>query len=637
MGRVFGPAPLGVALTNIDITQDTVFSLPFGDSGDDVYRLSGFNYEWAIAGLPFLSVASDEFPLIRGFTATNKEQFDNQRDPGEQSLTGWWLRSQRDFSGGTGITFLEPADDERVMRRFTSSVGIDCWTPGEFKLLRSMSLQDASTGTARCVSVVSGSTNYVYLSTHNKVYRSTGSASSTEITGWTANPSWLVSTGDGVWGFHATGIDFAAASGTTASSKWTGASSAGKGWWVKQRLIAAYGAALHELGGFTGGALPAAIYTHPQSGWQWTAAVDSPGAILAAGYSGNSSAIYKFTVDETDGSLPTLTAAVTVAELPVGEYVTGMFSYLGSLIVIGTNKGIRIGQVSDQGQVTYGALTYQSSAPVEFFTGFDRFVFAGVRDSIDGRSGVVRLDLSDLDASGRAAYATDVSTGVTGSVNGVCLLGSSDRVCVGVNGSGTYITSASTLVPSGRFTTGQVRYNTLEDKTFRLMSVRRSSLLGTVTVSSVTQDDATVVLYAYTSGTANQEFQIRPSAPRESMGFKLELARESTDSTKGPVVRGWQVKALPAVPRKQLWRLPLLVFDAEQDRFGNKAGSVMSGLRRFQDLRNALLTGEPVVLQDLVYREQWTVRIEDLQFTQTSPPRNASGFGGVLIVTCREL
>jgi hypothetical protein len=602
------------------------------------FSLGAFAYEWAIAGQPFLGVASDEFPMSRGFTASNKEQFDNQRDPGEQSLTGWWLRSQRDFSGGTGITFLEPADDERVMRRFTSSVGIDCWTPGEFKLLRSMSLQDASTGTARCVSVVSGGTNYVYLSTNAKVYRSTGSGSSTEITGWTANPSWLVSTGDGVFGFHATGIDFAAASGTTASSKWTGASSAGKGWWVKQRLIAAYGAALHELGGFTGGALPAAIYTHPQSGWQWTAAVDSPGAILAAGYSGNSSAIYKFTVDETDGSLPTLTAAVTVAELPVGEYVTGMFSYLGSLLVIGTNKGIRIGQVSDQGQVTYGALTYQSSAPVEFFTGFDRFVFAGVKDSIDGKSGVVRLDLSDLDASGRAAYALDVSTGVTGSVDGVCLLGSSDRVCVGVNGSGTYITSASTLVSSGTLYTGQVRYNTLENKSFRFLNVRRfGELKGTVAVSTVQQGGTEAAIYTFPEGSANVEVQVVPSVPVESLGLKFVLSRSAGDSTKGPVIRGWQFKALPAVPRKQVWRLPLMVFDSETDRFGQKIGHPGYAMTRWQNLRNALIAGTPVVLQDFLAKETYTVLIEDIQMVQTSPPRQQSGLGGVLVVTCREL
>ena len=629
------PVFRGASLTDINITQDPVFDLGF--SGEQFsYQLGGFSYEWAIASQPFLGIASDEFPLTRAFTATNKDQFDNQRDPGEQSLTGWWLRSQRDFSGGAGITFLEPADDERVMRRFASSVGIDCWTPGEIKLLRSMSAGDTSTGSCRAVSVAAGGTNYVYHTTNNKVYRNTGSAS-TEITGWTAHPSWLVSTGDGVWGFHASGVDFSAASGTTASSRWTGATSAGKGWWVKQRLIAAYGAALHELGGFTGGAIPSAIYTHPQSGWTWSAACDSPGAILVAGYSGSSSTIYKFTVDEADGTLPTLTAAVTVAELPVGEFVTGLFNYLGAFVVIGTNKGVRIGQVSDQGQVTYGPITYASASPVEHFTAQDRFVYAGVKDAIDGKSGVIRIDLSDIDPTGRAAWANDVSTGVTGGVDGVCLLGASDRVCVGVNGSGVYITSASTLVPSGTITSGQIRYNTLEDKSFRFLNVRRSDLSGTVNVSSVQQDGTELSLYTFGEGNANVEIQVNPRSPRESLGVRFTLTRSASDSSKGPVIRGWQLKALPAVARKQLWRLPLMCWDQEQDRFGQRACYPGFALKRWQNLRNALVEGTPVVLQDLIASETYEVLIEDLQMVQTSPPRQQSGLGGVLVVTCREL
>ena len=621
-----------------DITDSVLLDIGVAYSSSlTSFSLGAFAYEWAIAGQPFLGVASDEFPLTRAFTASNKEQFDNQRDPGEQSLQGWWLRSQRDFSGGAGITFLEPADDERTMRRFSSSVGIDCWTPGEFKLLRSMSAGEASTGSCRAVSVVAGGTNYVYHTTNAKVYRSNGSTS-TEITGWTGLPSWLVSTGDGVFGFHSSGIDFAAGSGTTAASLWTGAGSAGKGWWVKQRLIAAYGAALYELGGFTGGALPSALYTHPQSGWTWTAAVDSPGAILAAGYSGNSSTIYKFTVDEADGTLPALSAAVTVAELPVGEYVTGLFSYLGAYLVIGTNRGVRIGQVSDQGQVTYGPLTYQSSSPVEFFAGFDRFVFAGVKDSIDGKSGVIRLDLSDLDQTGRAAWANDVSTGVTGTVEGVCLLGASDRVCVGVAASGIYVTSASTLVSSGTLVTGQVRYNTLENKSFRFLNVRRfGDLKGTVNVKTVQAHGTEADLYTFPEASQNVEIQVVPSAPIESLGLKFTLTRSAGDSTKGPVIRGWQFKALPAVPRKQLWRIPLMLFDAEVDRFGQKAGYPGYGLKRWQNLRNALIEGTPVVLQDFLAKETYTVLIEDLQLAQTSPPRQQSGLGGVVVVTCREL
>ena len=621
-----------------DITDSTLLDIGIAYSSSlTSYSLGAFSYEWAIAGQPFLGIPSDEFPMTRAFTTVKKEQFDNQTDPGEQSLSGWWLRSQRDFSGGAGITFLEPANDDRTMRRFNSSVGIDCWTPGEFKLLRSMSAGQSSSGTCRAVSVVSGGTNYVYSTTSSKVYRSDGSTS-TEITGWTGTPSWLVSTGDGVWGFHSSGIDFSAGSGTTASSKWTGAGSAGKGWWVKQRLIAAYGAALYELGGFTGGALPTALYTHPQSGWTWTAAADSPGAILVAGYSGSSSAIYKFTVDEVDGTLPTLSAAVTVAELPIGEYCTGLFSYLGAYLVIGTNKGVRVGQVSDQGQVTYGPLTYESSSPVEFFTGQDRFVFAGVKNAIDGKSGVIRIDLSDLDQSGRATWAYDVSTGVTGTVDGVCLLGASDRVCVGVNASGVYLTSASTLVSSGYLTTGQVRYNTLESKSFRFLNVRRyGDLKGTVNVKTVQQHGTEADLYTFPEGSNNVEIQVVPSAPVESLGLKFTLTRSAGDATKGPVIRGWQFKALPAVPRKQEWRLSLMAFDSEVDRYGQKIGYPGYAMLRWQNLRNALIDGTPVVLQDFMAKETYTVLIEDIQMVQTSPPRYQSGLGGVLVVTCREL
>lgn len=621
-----------------DITESTLLDVGIAYSSSlTSYTLGAFSYEWAIAGQPFLGIPSDEFPLVRAFTAVNKEQFDNQRDPGEQSLTGWWLRSQRDFTGGAGITFLEPADNERTMRRFASSVGVDVWTPGEFKLLRSMAAGRASSGVCRAVSVVSGSTNYVYSTTGSGVYRSDGTTE-TQVTGWTGAPSWLVSTGDGVFGFHSTGIDFSAASGTTASSLWTGASSAGKGWWVKQRLIAAYGAALYELGGFTGGALPSALYTHPRSSWVWTAAVDSPGAILVAGYAGNASAIYKFTVDEADGTLPSLSSAVTVAELPVGEFVTGMFNYLGSFLVIGTNKGIRVGQVSDQGQVTYGALTYASSEPVEFFTGFDRFVFAGVKNGVDGKSGVVRLDLSDLDEAGRAAWATDVSTGVTGAVDGVCLLGSSDRVCVGVNSDRVYVTSASTLVASGTLTTGQVRYNTLENKSFRFVNVRRyGDLKGTVNVKSVQAGGTEADLYTFPEGSANVEVQVAPNAPVESLGLKFTLTRSAGDTSKGPVVRGWQFKALPAVPRKQQWRLVLMLFDSETDRYGQKVGFPGYAMTRWQNLRNALQAGTPVVLQDFMAKETYTVLLEDIQMTQTSPPRYQSGYGGVVVVTCREL
>ena len=144
-------------------------------------------------------------------------------------------------------------------------------------------------------------------------------------------------------------------------------------------------------------------------------------------------------------------------------------------------------------------------------------------------------------------------------------------------------------------------------------------------------------MYTFPEASSNVEIQVAPAAPIESLGLKFTLTRSAGDTSKGPVIRGWQFKALPAVERKQLWRLPLMCFDQESDRFGQKTGFPGFGLTRFQNLRNALQDGTPVVLQDYMAKETYTVLIEDIQMSQTSPPRQQSGLGGVVVVTCREL
>lgn len=628
-------------MTTFDITESTLLDISLAYSAQLAqYQPGAFAYEWAIAGQPFLGVASDEFPMIRAFTAVAKEQFDNSRDPGEQSLTGWWLRSQRDFSGGAGIKYLEPPDDVRIMSRFASSQGVDVWTPGVMKLLPTVRQGFTSSGLAKVVGARDEANNvcYVFGTDGAGGVKKWDGTTATAITGWDENIEYLASYGGGVFGFHDDGVDYVAAGSTTATSLWTHSrSESGRGWWVKQRLIAAWEEDLYELGGFSGGNIQSRdLYTHPVPGWVWTGACEAPGAILAAGHSGALSTIYKFTVDETDGTLPDLTSAVTVAELPVGEIVLGLFSYLGSYIIIMTNVGVRVGALGADGSVNYGPLTYEG-ATTGYAAGFDRFVYVGVNDVGSGNAGVIRIDLSNFDEEGRAAWAADLDTGVTGNVDGVALLGCTGRVVIGVNDEGIYEQHPTELVSSGYLYTGQVRYSTLEDKSFRFLNLKRSVLDGTVQVRSVQAGGTEADLYTYLDGTSNVEVQVVPAVPVESLGLKITLTRSASDATVGPEISGWQFKALPAVARKQRWRLPLLCFDEETDRFGHRSGFPGMAQTRYSDLRNALLSGTPVVLQDFMASETYTVLIEDIQLTQTSPPRGSSGLGGVLIVTCREL
>jgi len=634
-----------------EIASRQVFSLGLTPSDGTVWTNRDVQYEWAVGGQPFLSIASDEYQSLRGFVEVNKQQFDAQQDPGEQSLTGWWLRSQRDFSAGAGQNFVEPSsrnngtNDERVMRRFKSSYGVDVWTPGQVSLLKSMSLAASSTGKVQPVSA--GSNAYYTYGSSTNIAR-TSTSSTTGVGTWNAVPDWIVSSGATVFAFSTSGIDRFVASTNTVTQAYTTGGVSGRGWWIKGSFLACIGSSVYRLPenpASPPAALPTAIPvgTMP-TGWTWTSAAETPSSILLGGYAGAKSTIYQL-IEKIDissaGASTTTYAITTVAELPYGETVLGLYNYLGSFVAIGTNRGLRIGIMSDQGTLSYGPLVWDLGS-VEHMVGEDRFIYAGVSNVIpDGtstlKSGLIRVDLSEPDQAGRFAWAYDLNTGVTGTVTGVAPIGTSNRFVVGVEGQGGYVESDTTLVSAGLLVTGQVRYSTLEPKTFQQVTVRSDSVAGSIVVSSVGSSGTINTLYTLSGSSSSAEIAVFPRVPTESMGLQFELRRSSTDSTLGPTLRGWQFKALPAVTRKQQWRLPFVCFDQEQDRFGNRTGTVGNAYTRYQSLRTALLTGVPVVLQDLINNEQYAVLVEDVQFVQTTPPRGASGFGGVLVVQAREL
>jgi hypothetical protein len=104
------------------------------------------SYDVAIGGQPFFYAINDARPYIRQTAPYRKDQFDNGAEPGEQSLTGWWIRSQSSFHGGEGIKFYDPSAGETVNHRFTDSKNVNVWTKGEVSLLKSVSSVHPTTG-----------------------------------------------------------------------------------------------------------------------------------------------------------------------------------------------------------------------------------------------------------------------------------------------------------------------------------------------------------------------------------------------------------------------------------------------------------------------------------------------------------
>ena len=605
------------------------------------YSPDSIRYDYAIGELPFLSLTSDSTPYERALAPVRKQQVDQSAAPGDQSLDSWWLRSQTDWSGGAGVKFMEPAENERIQRRFDSSAGVDIWELGQVSLLRSTSQVKSfsSTDTARLVKYGTGVQFYMGVGSdidrHN-------AGTTTATSGFSGTLAHLLLAGPKVLAINTSGTIYSATNGGTSfSSLWTTSSGATKAWWVKQRLLVAQGQDLFELS-LAGGDLDAQteFYKHPDSSWVWTSAAEAPGALLVAGYGDSGSAIYRFVLD-AQGDLPTLSGAITTAELPVGEQILDIISYLGAYVVLATNLGIRIGTVATEGQVTYGPFTYEG-ATSGGLRPFDRFVFTGVADAGDGRPGLIRMDLSDLDESGRVPWANDVRapSGQSGTVTGIVATSASDLALVLTGTTARVYATSSNLESTGFIQSGAVRYGTLELKNFDSirMEIARP-VKGSTSIKVVDRDGtATTVGLADASSNLDQSFSIGyPVTPQQQLAVRLELSRDGTDNTKGPIIQGWQIRALPAVTRAELLRIQLSCFDFERDQYGVLKGYDGSALARWQALRDTVNYGPTVRLQDLNTLETLIVVVEELSFSQIAPPTDGSGFGGVISLTARTV
>ena len=118
-----------------NITEDLPFDLSV-PSTSITFTLSNTAYDVVIDDLPFIVKVDNQNPYRRETAPYKKEQFDNSPEPGEQSLTGWALRSQTSWHNGAGINFYDAGTDyEHVSHRFTDSRGVDIWNTGEASLL----------------------------------------------------------------------------------------------------------------------------------------------------------------------------------------------------------------------------------------------------------------------------------------------------------------------------------------------------------------------------------------------------------------------------------------------------------------------------------------------------------------------
>ena len=664
-------------MANRDITEGRATRAIAVDVGvvatSAIWQNTDIAYDVAIGGMPFIYAISDNRPYIRQTAPFRKEQFDNQTEPGEQSLTGWWIRSQMSFHGGDGITFFDPAQSASsspAQYRFADSQGVNVFEQGEVTLLKSVVDTHEITGPVAGTnyelrnqhlrSIQWSGTNGVLLHDEYDVDKIAADGTVTHFIDYNTGSAEPVRAicDDGIFAYWVSNATAGGANKlhmykkalTDATTSIPSPMFTATGVviehaemeFIKDRIVLCVNNSVYEVS-TVASALPTPVYTNPNTNYIYTSIAASGPAIYTAGHSGIYSTIQKYTLNTT-GVMPTLTSAIVATELPAGEIVTKLYYYLGYMC-IGTNKGIRVATVSDQdGSLNYGPLIVETSQPVYDFAGRDRFVWAASGIGVlDG--GLIRLDLGTEVEPLRFAYANDlqIQQNAEHFTTAVAFLGTTNRLAFTTAFKTTdgaiYLESATELVTNGYLTTGYIRYNTLEPKNFKRLIARGEFEYGSMTLETVTADGTEYDVVAYSASVPPVEVTTsNPQEAQEYLAYKFLLFRDGTDATKGPIMKGYQAKAYIATPRQRVIKFPVYCYDVETDKYNVLTGYDGRAFDRITQLESVEQNGDVVTWQDLTTGESRQALIEQISFTRLTPPdRGFNGYGGIIDITIRTV
>ena len=659
-----------------DITDDVPIDLAV-TSTEATFDLTDTAYDIVIDDLPFIVSVNNQNPYRRETAPYKKDQFDNSPEPGEQSLTGWWLRSQTSWHNGSGISFYEPGTDyEHVSHRFADSRGIDVWTIGQATLLsdvfyaytgtdginaatgksdsneclvsgdslgvlKRIILNGDSTATTTNYTVAAGST----LTGHSTTFPIISVA--TDGTRYYAACSTCIHTGlindvdtDVVFARH-------------------GSSTQGMIKYIKGQLFFGDGKTLYLLNSAYAGngnhsgsndmsAASSTSKVHINASWNWVDVTAGPTYVYAAGNAGNKSEIYAIGFDETT-NLPDLPGGFVVTSMPDGESIVAIEYYLGYLAVA-TNRGVRICQVGPTGLVTLGPLLIDTVYAVNGFATQDKYIYAATKVASGAYTNacLIRIDLSQSFSDGTFAYAYDLeydsSVDADNSEATEVYLVDNRLVMVVQEDDGTtkgelQVQHTTRKRSTGWLKTGKIRYGTIEPKFFRYINLQCTTGQGdNIQVYTVDKFGTESSIVVVSEGLSNQDILITaPSTKQEYMAFKF-VFNNATDDQDLPILEAYQIKSTPATRRQRLHQYPLSCYDNEMDRFNSIFGYDGRAMEFIQRIEAIEETGKFVNVTDYRTGEQYQGVIEEVRFTnESSPDKNSSGFGGLLLVTVRKL
>jgi len=576
------------------------FTEPFYE-GSAVSPLVPKNFHVAIGGHPYMM---DVRKYSRRTLPGVSEQTDQTTEPGEASLSreGFWRRSQSRFDHGAGQEFLDEEGADR--RRFRESKGVDIWTHDRaLCLLNSTELKGAGTPSTSASKLLSVG-GYLYVADGTNLrHTSDPSVSSPTWTTIAAGGTIADIATDGVYVYVAiTGSAIQrAAIGASSFTAWATATAQPDVLaYANGRLLMGDANVLAEV---ASDGTPTAIYTDPRgTSATWVAIAGTPGAAFAALNAGSRGYIYALTVDDVSTAIAVPRLA---GELPVGESVNAL-TYYGGVLLIGTSKGLRAAIV-DTTQLQIGEVVEiaDTAGGVRCFAAEGRYVWFGWSDYDSTSTGVGRVDLASNISENTyvPAYASDVMGTAQGNVLGVARHGG--RTYFTVSGDGLFGETGS-LVESGTFSSGWIRYSTLVPKLFTGVQVGHDALEGTV-AAAITLDDGTdkALGTSITAGSTSSEIF---DAGSEGVAVELTLTLTRESASAGPCVRFWTLHALPVPSRVDEIIVPLILAQRVTDLRGREW--IVDPLAEVEFLRDLRTANTLITYQEGDLTE--TVRVDNV-------------------------
>ena len=604
------------------------------------YRREDFAASYAIGGTAWLSAANDQNKISRITTTYQKERIDQSSTAGEQSLSNWWLRSATSWHHGAGERFYDSNASDQF--RFYESNNIDVWNVGEIKLLPKTTQLSTTTITAKPATVNNGA---FYIQSGNVFYyngstnASTSTSLATSVTAQVISSdgnSAIVGASDGIYSVSTS------LSVTKLWSKPNGVTTftVQAIGFVKDRIVIGVKedttqCVVYELSRFPT-STPTTMgnteerYTFKDSNLVWESVGELNSAIIIGYTLGAISRVLSFSIDLAS-PLASIKDPIVIAELPRGETLHQIRTYLNEYVVMATTSGLRVGEQSTDGlSFTYGPLSVVGDVKDIAFN--NRYIYATRNYAINAIKGLWRVDLGQAIDNGYA-YAADLATD-SADIVGVCFIGTTARKFI-VGASGVWTEHATELCTSGTISSGLIRWGTAENKQPVSLAVRTEGTGGTVGFSVANQDGESTGIDSIPL-TGSTDFQLSASLqPSDHFEITLTLTRSTSSATVGPTVEEWQCRALPAPLRSRTLTIPLLCYEEERD--SNGVTRVSAPWERISYLERIEQNGGAVLYQDFSSGEERVCTIRAVQFEQTAPPSFATGFGGIVTIQLQTI